>query len=254
MSGLALQDPTLVYAGLAATGADAGLDWAVPTLAPEERAYSFGPPRDGQPTLHGASLGAALPPPILNDALEARAAGQVTAWEALSLLIAPADWAVAARSLSWTPASPRPEVLTRIVEVFGVPASLHLRAPEALARLAAGLPAWRQRRGTPEFVWNVLQAVDRLDALAAVSPPGDLHGERFVARGVHALRARGAPPPQTYRVVNGWLRVEGPSPAAPRPDELSLNPQSSAPLDPTLCRLMPVWSSARVGDPAEPTP
>ena len=34
MSGLALQDPTLVYAGLASTGADAGLDWAAPTLAP----------------------------------------------------------------------------------------------------------------------------------------------------------------------------------------------------------------------------
>lgn len=254
MSGLALQDPTLVYAALSAAGEDAGLHWAAAALAPEERAYSFGPARGGQLTLRGASLGARLPPPVLQDALEARASGQVTAWEALSLLIAPADWAVASRALCWTPASPRPEVLTRVVEVYGVPAALHRGAPEALARLAAGLPAWRQRRGTPEFVLNVLQAVDRLDALAAVSPPGDLHDERFVARGLHTLRARGATPTTSYRVVGGWLRVEGLSPTSPRPDELVLNPQSSAPLDPTLCRLLPVWSSVRVGDPAESTP
>ena len=193
MSALALRDPTLVYAALAAAGEDAGLGWAEPTLSTAERAYSFGAPRRGRVTLRGASLGESLPPPVLDDALAAQAEGQVTAWEALSLLIAPADWAVAARALVWTPVSPRPEVLARIVESYGVPASLHRGAPDALARLAAGLPAWRQRRGTPEFVWNVLQAVDRLSALDAVAPVAAIHDERLVARGLAAWRASGAP-------------------------------------------------------------
>ena len=235
MSALAGQEPALHYAALAARGADEGLHWVDWALAPEAPPYRYGASRRGRPlTLRGGSLTAQLPPAALEPG------DGPSAWEALALLFAPAEWAVATRGLLWTPLTPRPALLARLVEVYGVPGALHGGDPDALARLAAGLPAWRHHRGTLQFAREVLGAVGRDDTLAQWSAPP------AVARAV--LHRAGAPEVGALRVSGGFACVVGDSP----PSLLTLPPKTEAPLDRALLRLLPVWAIA--GAAAEPSP
>ena len=235
MSALVGQEPTLYYAALAARGADAGLGWVDWSLAPEAPAYRYGASRRGRPaTLRGAALTAQLPPSALEPG------DGPSAWEALGLLLAPAEWAVAARGLSWSPLSPRPALLARLVQVYGVPDALHGGDPDALARLAAGLPAWRHHRGTLRFTRAVLGAVGREDTLDAwCARPA---AERVV------LRRDSAPRVGALRVSGGFACVVGDAP----PSLVTLPPKTEAPLDRALLRLLPVWAVA--GAAAEPSP
>lgn len=257
MSGpLALQEPALDWAGRAARDELDGLAWVDLALDPSQPPWSAREHDDGARTLKGADLLATLPPPIADLTREAAAQGQTTVWEALGLLVATAEWATATRGLLWSPCSPRPALLARLAAAFGVAPEVHRGDPEALARLAAGLPAWRGQRGTRDYLVAVVHAAGRDAELAplALETFDAPAGEIFTCHGAAWWHARSRGPWGALRITAGWVRVAADGPVALAREDVILRAAAQAPLDPHLCRLLPIWTVLRPALSTEPSP
>lgn len=265
---LSLQTPDLAFAMASANGELAGVDWVEARLDADAPDYVLRRDEGGAVRLRGMGLARNLPPPIAEAAQRVQAQGQPTAWEGLSLLIARAEWLVASRGLLWTPNSPVPALLARLVEAWGVPAEIHRHDPERLRRLAALLPAWRPYSGTAPRAEEVLQAASQQGQAQGRS--GDdaaqkhlTDGEVFVVHdyGFWRRRQRGADAP-TLQISGGVLCMRpavNTSPLSRRREDVTvrLGPEAGR----FRYRLLPVWTVPRlspkttgVSQPEEQTP
>lgn len=253
---LSLQTPALAWSSAQGDARLPGLGWVDGALDPDARPFSLNLGEDGEVRFAGTPLAAQLPPSVAARAAEAQAAGEPTAWEGLSLLLARAEWTVASRGLLWAPATAAPGLLASLVESAGVDAGLHRGDPDRLRRLAALLPAWRPARGSAASAVALLAAADEGWQAAAlveeedespdedITAPSPAGGEVFVARGEGWWRRRveGAGP--ELRIQGGVLRASARGVAQRREDLLiHLDPDGPAPRD--LYRLLPVWTVPR---------
>lgn len=157
----------LEWALRAGRGELPGLDWIDTTLRPEGEPFLL--VRDGDRVrFRHLPLGPHLPPPLVEAAEQAQAAGEPTALEAVHHLLARAQWLTSARGLLFTPASPLPGLLASLVEAYGVDAELHEADADDLARLVVHLPGWYPRRGGLEPALDLLRTA--LDHDVTVRP------------------------------------------------------------------------------------
>lgn len=244
MSDLALQTPEIAWSESNAERRDLG--WVGTRSEPAlcQRAGA-----DGVTRFFGADRRATLPPLVVEAMEEAALRGEATAWDGLTLLLARAEWLVAARGLLWTPSSAVPALLARLVEAAGVDSSLHRGDPARLRRLAALLP--RARSGSLASAVELLRAAGEEGqaaaplmppepASAALNPPAN---EVFVARSGAYWGRRAASAPG-LQVVGGLLRLL-PAAVAVRREDLPLRVDPKAPPPRDLLRLLPVWTVPR---------
>lgn len=248
--------PELEWAHRSAAGTLVGLDWVEPGLDREAPATRVLPGEGGR-RFRGANLAAQLPVPLADAILAATEAGETPLLDGVARVLAPAEWMILARTRLWTPVSPAPALLARLVEAYGIGVELHRGQPERLARLAARLPAWHPMRGRLECAIALLNgALDEpldtlcsqisLDGMEPAAPP--LADEVLSARSLDWWRARAEPgaTPQ-YRIERGLLRFQstGPRYGLLREDVL-VAPTGDAVVPGALLRLLPVWTSLRV--------
>lgn len=256
MSGdLSAQTPVLAWAEASARGALEGLAWVG---VGQEESYALREGADGAVRWHGQDRRARLPPPIADAMGQAEAEGAPTAWEGLTLTLARAEWLVASRGLLWTPSSPAPRLLARLVEAAGVEPVLHRGDPDRLRRLAALLPRWTPRRGRVDGALTVLAAAGAPGA-ALVPPATDPRdedstaasptaGEVFAAHGGAFWAKRQVPDRDAVlRISGGLLRYQPRQDAstALRREDLVLRVGAGLPSARDLFRLLPAWTVAR---------
>lgn len=241
---LALQEA--VYAWAARANEPNGVDLDVDP----QHADWPGPLREGPVdtlTLAGPDLFSTLPPSIAEESADAYRRGKATVWTALALLLGPIEWATRATRLCWSPSSPRPDTLARLVAAYGVEAEILGHNPETLAHLAAGIPAWQHLKGTLRFAQNVAKAAGRESELSRVTrhEPAVSESERFACHAAAwwALRPDATAP--TLRIAQGHVVATRATPGASQPEDMAVRAHTPSP---ALCRLLPVWAVARVLD------
>ncbi|MDP2313220.1 MAG: hypothetical protein Q8P41_09970 [Pseudomonadota bacterium] len=107
-----------------------------------------------------ASRRAARQVPVTATALHAP--GGATLHDALDLLLASSEWRVESRALLFTPWSPHPALLARLVESVGIEPIVHHGHPAVLRALMLALPQWVPVRGGAEAATGLLREVARL--------------------------------------------------------------------------------------------
>lgn len=209
-----------------------------------------GPMREGLPdtlTLAGPDLFSALPPSIGEESTDAYDRGKATVWTALALLLGPVEWTTRAARLCWSPSSPRPDALARLVGAYGVESAILGDDPAALARLAASIHTWQHLKGTLRFAQNVATAAGRGDDLSQITSYESvkIEPERFVCHTAAWWALRPESRSLTLRISGGQVVTTRAEPGAQRPEDIAVR---AHPPSPAHCRLLPVWAVARVVD------
>ena len=247
------REPILAFAHASAAGQLGGVGWIVPRLDGE--GYQIETAEDGLPRLSGPPL--ILPPPMRDAAEDAIAQGQAPLAEVLALVLAGPAWLIQSRRTLWTPLSPVPALLTRLVETYGVGVEIHQRVPERLARLAARVPVWYPYRGQLKAALELLdQAVGApvpqptaardQDGPTPVAPP--LREERLAC---HTARwgadHRGGAAAPRYRVDGGFVRFQPEAGGTElQRDDVLLGQLPDQVPSTALLRLLPVWTTLRL--------
>lgn len=248
------QTPELAWSGASAAGELHGLGWVG---VGHEPSYCVRSGPDGL-RWHGQERTSRLPPPVAEAIARAREDGETTAWDGLDLILARPEWLVASRGLLWTPSSPTPKLLTRLVESVGIEPSLHRGDPDRLRRLAALLPRWAPRRGDLGRAVEVLEAAGaptrgllpptQADPESEDTAPSATAGEAFAARsGTFWARRAVAERAHVLRISGGLLRFQPRNDAATalRREDLLVAVGPTAPSPRDLFRLLPAWTVPR---------
>jgi len=260
VADLALAEPILAWSQATASGEEAGLAWADPSLDLDARPLSARAQGRTRVVFQAGPVTANIPPTVGLEAWGAQAAGEATAWEGLQLVFARPRWVVAGRGQLWGSASPEPRVLASLVEACGVERPVHRGDRDRLRRLAALMPSWRPYRGTAERAGEVLEAAGLGEQMSGVirqnshadaeeeTAPSATAGEIFACHGAswwlmrRAEDARGA-----LRISGSLLRFQprmGEAFLVRREDVLT-ETQTDRPLPRDLYRLLPVWATVR---------
>ena len=242
---LALQEPSLAWASAAQAGQLQGLGWAESRSA-DDLLASRGP--DGDTRFATPPVTTWLPPSVALDAARADALGQVSAWEALSLILARGWWWVASAEHLWSSYSPSVAAQARSVERFGVSAEHHRGDPERLAHLVAALPRWASTRGQLDGVRLICNALK--DPSVSRLERGPVASVQLVCRSSQSWAGR---PPRIGQLSIQAGRVVAADPREPRVDELTLNAGAEA-LPRLALRLLPVWTTLRLAPPSSRAP
>lgn len=256
--GLAIRSALLEWAMRSATGELKGLDWVDTNLGPRRGAHAVEFNEDGEALFRHMPYTRFLPGPMAEAMVQAQERGEISAMEAVMMLMAKPEWMLLARPLIWSPQSPEPRLLAWMLERWGVEPEVHRHQPDRLSRIATRLPRWRPHRGTLAAAREMLEegarervqfrVTDRTQGGAVPGRP-DLRDEAFTCREDRwwARRQRpGAAP--AYRIEGGVMRhqpAEGPVFELVQEDVL-IELMDGARFSRQLVRLLPAWASVRV--------
>ena len=249
-----------------AAGRLRGLGWVDSTISKRDRPFQMVPARDGTHRFRHIPYGFFLHTILTDSAIAAQKRGEPTVLEGYLLVFAWMEWLIASRHLIWSPVTPKPDLLTVLVEAFGVGPEIHREEPERLMRLAARLPTWYPNRGTAVRARQLLEetvgeelGVVLVQADGGASPPGadaPLADEVFSCRSAEWWQRRrqgaanhtGDGTSSEMRVTDGLLRFQSPSEAGftlAREDVL-IGWKIDSPFPAVLSRVLPIWVSTRI--------
>lgn len=259
MSALRARTAELEWARRAAADELPGTDWVEVGGVRGDPPYSA-VERDGELRFRHIPYGAFVPERVADASRAAREAGELGLLETLERIFARPEWLVYCRRLFWTPLSPVPALLTRLVEAHGIGPEVHGRDPKRLARLAALLRGWFPRRGQLEAALALLErgaetpVADRCARVEDDAPLPPAPDEVLACRDAGWWRARQeVGTTSELRIEGGYLRFQPQIGAgwALLPEDVAVqdwNPDR--PLSQALIRLIPPWSCLRLAAPA----
>lgn len=155
--------PEQAWARAAAAGQLVGLDWVEDRVEPEEapsEPFSIAPQEGGPDRFRSLILEDYLPPAQVDAVRLAERKGFPSLLHGLKLALAQPAWLIRTRSQLWSPTTPRPLLLRRLVEAYGLGAELHRGDPEVLARLAARVHQWYPHRGHLRYARRLVEAAE----------------------------------------------------------------------------------------------
>jgi len=253
-----------------AAGRMSGLEWADGTVTGQDRPFQVIPGSDGIDRFRHIPYGFFLPSVMTNAAVAAQKRGEPTVLEGYLLTFAWAEWLIAARNMLWSPLSPKPDLLSVLVEAFGIGPELHREKPDRLMRLAARLPTWYPHRGTVERALQLLtETVGEelgIQAVQADSAPADKDAlprdaEVFGCRdaewwqrrrvGAACHVAGGASSDgggEPMRIDGGLLRFQpgGSEGFELAREDVLIGWKADSPFPTVLSRVLPIWVSLRI--------
>lgn len=226
----------LEWALRAARGDLDGVDWVDSTLRTHGEPFAI--VRDGD-AVRFRHLGFTdtLPGPMVDAAIDAQQRGEPTALEAITQLMARAQWLTSARRFLWTAHSPMPGLLSALVESYGIDVELHGNDPDTLANLLVHLPRWFPRRGEASRAVELLDtALDR----GVSARVGSAAQVAFTCQGASwwARHSR----PSTLVIEGGFLRMD----PVDDPEDVVLGWVPTERFPHELLRLLPASASVRL--------
>ena len=253
---LAIREPILEWAHLAASGRIQGLDWIDPEISDEHN--RAGVTENGRKRFRQLPYTAFLPAVMVDAAREAQKRGQPTLLESILLVTAWPEWVVAARRTLWTPLSPIPGLLANLVEAYGIGVEIHQNDVERLSRLVARLPSWYPHRGQAQRALRLLaDAIDERprETYAHATTHGPtpsrpaISQEAMSCRSVSWWVARAEPSAKpAYRIEDGFLRFQPQEGGGYRliNEDVLVGWESKHPLSTNLMRMLPAWAVLRL--------
>ena len=241
--------PVLAWAHRHAAGSLKGLSWVDAQIRWDGDSFQQRE-SDGQRRFRHMPYGAFVPAAMAEEARRIQCDGGVPALEAIMLLFAPVEWAIAGRHLLWSPLSPFPSLLKDLVESFGIGAQLHHGDQELLAVLAARLPIWFPQRGSVESARTLASiCTDFQPTLCEGREASTLEEEVLINHQLSWWRARmQTPDAVVHRIEGGVVRFQHPGPPRVRcrPEDVvvTLAPGETAAAE--IFRLLPVWTAVRL--------
>ncbi len=249
-----------------ASGRISGVGWVDRQIVKQDRPFQQVDGSDGVPRYRHIPYGFFLPTALTNASIQAQRRGEPTVLEGYLMLFAWVEWLIASRQLIWSPVTPKPDLLSVMVEAFGIGPEVHRDAPDRLMRLAARLPTWYPFRGGVERARQLLEDTvgETLDVtLAHVDSHGEvpqtppLVDEVFACRGTDWWQRRGgqgshhipaAGGDGSLRIADGLMRFQ-PDEGEPYQlvrEDVVVGWEPAAPFPAVLLRVLPLWVSIRI--------
>ena len=214
--------PESAWARAAAAGQLEGLDWVEDAVEPEEGSsepFTIAPQDGGPDRFRSLILEDYLPPAQVDAIRLAERKGFPSLLHGVKLALAQPAWLIRTRAQLWSPTTPRPLLLRRLVEAYGLGVELHRGDPEVLARLAARVHQWYPHRGHLRYARRLVEAAelstsseDLLHREDSGPLPKSARDEVFAGREARWWGARaqvGAK--QHLQVRDGLLRCQAPT-------------------------------------------